>query len=109
MIATLHEKHKIMCFLRSMGSTFSSFATPPQRNEYFLQNLHRGVPKVAKCDSHAACEAKQNVLLMKHEKYVFDFLLHLATENCILGRPSGQRAVLGHQGAVSSPLLAPGS
>ena len=29
-ILTEHGKHKKKCFLRSMGNTFSSFATPPQ-------------------------------------------------------------------------------
>ena len=30
----LHEKHKHMCFIRSMGSIRSTFTTPPQRDNY---------------------------------------------------------------------------
>ena len=36
MIPTLHRKHKKKCFLPSMGSTFSIFATPPQPNNHFF-------------------------------------------------------------------------
>ena len=32
----LHGKHKKKCFLRSMGSTFSIFSTPPQPNCHFF-------------------------------------------------------------------------
>ena len=35
-IPMLHGKHKKKCFLRSMGSTFLIFSTPPQRNSHFL-------------------------------------------------------------------------
>ena len=35
----LHEKHKKMCFSRSMGSTFSTFATPPQRNDHLFVGI----------------------------------------------------------------------
>ena len=45
MLLTLHEKHKKKCFIRSMGSIISVFATPPQRNEHFFwaKTPQRGV------------------------------------------------------------------
>ena len=54
----LHEKHKKMCFSRSMGSTFSTFATPPQRNDHFFLAIYTA----------EGCQKWQNVILPLHEK-----------------------------------------
>ena len=58
MLLTLHEKHKKTCFIRSMGSTISVFATPPQRNEQFFfgKNTAEG------------CQKWQNMIPTLHEK-----------------------------------------
>ena len=57
-ILTLHGKHKKMCFIRSMGSTFSTFATPPQRNDHFC------FIKI----SAEVCQKSPNVIPTLHEK-----------------------------------------
>ena len=54
----LHEKHKKKCFPRSMGSTISTFATPPQQNEHFFFG------KI----TAEGCQKWQNMILTLHEK-----------------------------------------
>ena len=62
LIPTLHEKHTKVCFPQRMGSTCSTFATRPQRNDHFCfhQNLCRGVSQITKCDSCVAWQANKN-------------------------------------------------
>ena len=57
-IPTLHGKHTKMCFIRSMGSTFSTFTTPPQRNDhlFFVKSSVEG------------CQKSPNVIPTLHEK-----------------------------------------
>ena len=57
-ILTEHGKHKKKCFLWSMGSTFLSFATPPQPNDHFLGGII----------SAEVCQKWQNVIPTLHEK-----------------------------------------
>ena len=59
----LHEKHKKMCFSRSMGSTFSTFATPPQRNDH----LFVGIITAEGCQKW-----QKKVPPTEHEKHIFD-------------------------------------
>ena len=54
----LHEKHKKMRFSRSMGSTFSTFSTPPQRNDHFFFGIITA----------EGCQKWQNVIPTLHEK-----------------------------------------
>ena len=59
MTLPLHEKHKKKCFPRSMGSTKTIFATPPQRNTYFF----------FACFTAEGCQKWQNVLPTLHGKH----------------------------------------
>ena len=54
-----HGKRKKKCFLRSMGSTFLSFATPPQWNDYFFFDII----------SAEGCQKWQNMIPTLHEKH----------------------------------------
>ena len=71
----LHGKHNKKCFLRSMGSTFSIFSTPPQPNFHFClgkitaegcQKWQIAIPTLRE---------KQNKkkLLTEHGKQIFHF------------------------------------
>ena len=57
-ILTEHGKQKKICFLRSMGSTFSSFATPPQWNDNFFFAIYTA----------EGCKKLKNHILTEHGK-----------------------------------------
>ena len=59
MTLPLHEKHEKKCFSRSMGSTKTIFATPLQRNTYFVFVIFTA----------EGCQKWQNVLPTLHGKH----------------------------------------
>ena len=71
----LHEKHKKKCFPRSMGSTISTFATPPQQNEHFFfgKITAEGCQKWQNMILTLHEKQKKKTFLAEHEKHDFDF------------------------------------
>ena len=70
-----HGKHKQICFLRSMGSTFSIFVTPPQPNDHFFWGIitAEGCQKWQIVIPMLHEKPTKNMLLTEHGKQIFDF------------------------------------
>ena len=74
-IPMLHGKHKKKCFLRSMGSTFSIFVTPRQRNSHcFLGTITaEGCQKWQIVIPTWHEKRQKKTLLTEHGKHIFHF------------------------------------
>ena len=73
-ILTEHGRHKKICFLRSMGSKYLSFATPPQWNAHFFFGIYtaEGCKKLKNRFLTEHGKPKK-VLYTEHGKHIFEF------------------------------------